>query len=155
MKTLVVDVEEAGEIITSAKIDITDSDTIETVAQRASAAAGLDVDEFIDSVNGELEAVTDKSHGKDTTVKIHRVCIELHFESNTLSHNFSANSKWSRVHRWACKQFTIARDACANLELHDGTENGPVLNESARIGSFTGCKPVWLVKPGPEQYGQQ
>lgn len=82
-----------------------------------------------------------------------RVCIDLHFESEEAKHHFPARAPWGRVHRWGCEHFDVPKDACANLELHEGSPTGPVLNDRTHIGYHKGCKTVWLVKPGPEPYG--
>jgi hypothetical protein len=84
-----------------------------------------------------------------------RVCIDLHFEAEEGKHHFPAQAKWSRVHRWGCGHFHVGADLCANLELREGGPKGPVLNEHLDIGHFKDCKIVWLVKPGPEPYGQR
>jgi len=80
-------------------------------------------------------------------------CIDLHFESEAHQHHFLPSAKWERVHRWGCKKFKIASDACTNLELHSGSPEGPALNEAKKIGHHEGCMTVWLVKPGPERNG--
>lgn len=82
-----------------------------------------------------------------------RVCVDLRFESESIVHHFAPKSTWARVHRWGCHHFHIAGDACANLELREGSPTGPALNENAELGVFAGCKTVWLVKPGPEVNG--
>lgn len=85
--------------------------------------------------------------------RLHLVCIDLHFETESKKHHFLPTSKWERVHQWGCHKFHVAADACANLELHSGSPKGPVLNESKEIGRHEGCLVVWLVKPGPEKNG--
>lgn len=87
-------------------------------------------------------------------IKLRRVCVELHFETETITRRFSPTAEWERVHQFGCKKFHVAEDACANLELHDGTADGPALNERQEIGSFERCRSVWLVKPGPEPSGR-
>ncbi len=84
-----------------------------------------------------------------------RVCIDLHFESEEAKQTFPARATWAHVHHWGCHQFDVPHDACANLELHEGAPNGPVLNDRKHIGPHHGCKTVWLVKPGPEPYGER
>ena len=84
---------------------------------------------------------------------LRRVCLELHFESDSKRAWFPTRAKWSRVHRWACHAFDIASDACAHLELREGSPTGPALNERQEIGPHAGCEIVWLVKPGPEPNG--
>jgi hypothetical protein len=86
-------------------------------------------------------------------IHLQRVCVELHFEGEAKQAQFPAQARWARVHRWGCRVFTIATDACAHLELREDTPTGPALNERQAIGPHSGCKPVWLVKPGPEPNG--
>lgn len=86
-------------------------------------------------------------------IRMRRVCVEVHFEADHKQHKFPAQAKWARVHRWACRAFEVAHDACANLELRDGAPNGPPINERQEIGPHAGCKAVWLVKPGAEPNG--
>jgi len=83
----------------------------------------------------------------------HRVCIDLHFESEQATHYFPARATWALVHKWGCRNFDVPQGACANLELHKGSASGPVLNDNSKIGQHEGCELVWLVKPGPEPYG--
>lgn len=84
-----------------------------------------------------------------------RVCVDLHFESEEAKHDFPARATWARVHHWGCRHFDVPHDACANLELHEGSPTGPVLNDRTHVGHHKGCKTVWLVKPGPEPYGSE
>ena len=86
-------------------------------------------------------------------ILLQRVCIDLHFETEAKQARFPARAKWARVHRWGCRAFTIASDACAHLELREGSPAGPALNERQEIGPHVGCEVVWLVKPGPEPNG--
>jgi len=86
-------------------------------------------------------------------IRLRRVCIELHFEGDSKQRKFPVQAKWARVHRWGCRAFTIASDACAHLELREDNPQGPAINERQEIGPHTGCKTVWLVKPGPEPNG--
>lgn len=86
-------------------------------------------------------------------IRVRRVCIELHFETEEKQKRFPVEAKWARVHRWGCRAFSIATDACPHLELREGSPQGPVINERQEIGPHSGCKTVWLVKPGPEPNG--
>lgn len=90
---------------------------------------------------------------KSLHIRTRRQCVRLHFEGEDLEHKFPASATWGRVHRFGCRQFAIADDACANLELHLGVIDGPVANERKQIGQHAGCVDIWLVKPGPESNG--
>lgn len=81
------------------------------------------------------------------------VVLEIHFEAEHNTHPFAPEDTWAAVHAWACERFHVASDACPNLELHDGSLTGGVLNEDLPIGNAEHKRLVWLVKPGPEQYG--
>lgn len=109
------------------------------------AAAGVDITNFRVPV-GEI----DFRHQK---IKVRKTCVEGHFESEVESHHFPANAPWAVVHRWGCRKFDVANDACANLELRAGSSTGAPINEHDKIGESQACKPVWLVKPGPEPNG--
>jgi hypothetical protein len=82
------------------------------------------------------------------------VCVDLRFESESATHHFLARSTWGHVFLWGTRRFRIAASAAANLEMRDGSPDGPVLNESKHIGHHEGCRTVWLVKPGPEPNGR-
>lgn len=153
MSNLLIEVEENGNVVKSSNITVLENDTVETIAQRASTELGIDLEEIIEDLNGDFILLKGKQNDKDKKIKIQRVCVELHFESKEENQKFSSNSKWSKVHRWGCRKFKIAPDACANLELREKSAEGPVINENSKIGSFTGCKEVWLVKPGAEPNG--
>ncbi|HEY6329641.1 MAG TPA: hypothetical protein VI756_09890 [Blastocatellia bacterium] len=101
----------------------------------------------------ELDSVVGGCVPHDHRIHHRRVCIELHFESEHKVHHFPSTAHWERVRLWGCKEFDVARDASANLELRARSETGPPLNESREIGHVKGCEPVWMVKPGPEPYG--
>lgn len=95
---------------------------------------------------------------KDTPIRhrvlrFHRVCINVHFETDSAYHWFPSQARWALVHRWACRHFAVANDACANLELRKSSFSGPPINERQAIGSDEDCREVWLVKPGAEQNG--
>jgi hypothetical protein len=115
-----------------------------------------DVAEVID-LDGQpasVEAITAAVEG-GKRLRIHLVCIELHYESEIATHLFPARARWASVHRWGCRHFHVAHDACAQLELRVGAANGLLLNERESIGTFEGCKEVWLVKPGAEPNGRR
>jgi hypothetical protein len=150
---LLIEIEENGVIVKSSRFAVSESDTVESVAQKASTELGIDFEEVIENINGDFSSLKAKQTDKDKKIKIRRVCVELHFEAKQDKHNFSSKSKWRRVHRWGCQHFNIARDACANLELHENSPEGAPINENSEIGSFAGCKVIWLVKPGAESNG--
>jgi hypothetical protein len=153
-----VNVEEDDGVHQTLEYDLVPTEPIETLAAKVAA----DLDEPIADIladfgsNGSAVAADtpalDVLHG---CVKVQRVCVELHFETETITHRFSPKAQWERVHLFGCKKFKVAEDACANLELHDGTVDGPALNERQAIGSFKGCRTIWLVKPGPEPNGSR
>jgi hypothetical protein len=118
------------------------------LAQKIAAILELDAEEILEELSNP-----ETLHPEHHRGKLKLVCIDLHFESDAAKHHFLASAKWERVHRWGCKKFKVASDACANLELHSGSAAGPALNESKPIGHHEGCMDVWLVKPGPENNG--
>jgi hypothetical protein len=153
-----IDVEERGSIVRSVDYEVSAADSVESVAKRLAQELGVDTDEVLadlgtNGVRFEKDKLVDECLAHGHRWRHRRVCIELHFESEQSVHHFPAGAHWRRVHRWGCKKFEVANDACVNLELREGSETGPALNEKAEIGVFPGCKTVWLVKPGPEPNG--
>lgn len=118
------------------------------VAAKIAAILELEATELLEEL--ENPEVLHPEHHRG---KLKLVSIDLHFETEEAKHHFPASARWERVHRWGCKRFRVASDACANLELHQGSATGPALNEAKRIGHHEGCLVVWLVKPGPERNG--
>jgi hypothetical protein len=118
------------------------------LAGKVASILELEAEEILEELSKPECFHPERHHG---TLKL--VCVDLHFETEEKRHHFLPKAKWERVHRWGCKYFRIAVDACANLELHSGSPEGPVLNESKEIGHHRGCLHVWLVKPGPEKNG--
>lgn len=120
--------------------------------------ADIDGRSVVELVLGEPLGVDDSIvvstlHFRHPQVRVHRQCVTLHFEGENLQHKFPATATWAQVHRFGCRKFEIASDACANLELHLHTINGPVAGERKQIGEHKGCVDVWLVKPGSEPNG--
>ena len=118
------------------------------LAQKIAAVLELEAEEILAELSNPECLHPEHHHGK-----LKLACIDLHFETESGKHHFLASATWGRVHRWGCKKFRVASDACANLELHSGSPKGPVLNEAKHIGHHEGCREVWLVKPGPEPNG--
>jgi hypothetical protein len=153
-----VDVEEGNAVVQSLVCEADPQETIEQFASKLASQIGMDTEDVLESLgtNGTSfqrhERVGECIHHGNRW-RHRRVCLDVRFESENEVHYFSPRAPWRRVHHWGCTQFKVAHDACANLELHDGSSEGPVLNEKVQIGSFAGCKTVWLVKPGPEPNG--
>lgn len=153
-----VDVEEGNTVVQSVVCEAEAEDTIEQFASKLAGQIGMDTEDVLESLgtNGTSfqrhERVGDCIHHGNRWWH-RRVCLDVRFESENEVHYFSPRALWRRVHHWGCKQFHVAHDACANLELRDGSSEGPALNEKVQIGAFPGCKTVWLVKPGPEPNG--
>jgi hypothetical protein len=155
---IILDVEEQGQVIRSVEIEAHEEESITLVTQRLAALVDLEVEEVLEDLSVDGNQVHPHStlaecNGHGHHLRHRRVCVDVRFESEEARHHFPAKAHWSRVHKWGCKKFTVAPDACANLELHENAPDGPVLNEQHEIGHFSGCKVVWLVKPGPEPNG--
>jgi len=123
--------------------------THQLLAERIAEALTLGVEELVEEFSSD-HGIYDRSRRR---CKLKLECIDVHFESESAVHHFPSRAKWKHVHFWACKKFKIAKDVSVNLELRDGSPEGPALNESKHIGRFEGCRTVWLVKPGPEPNG--
>ena len=158
---IVLEVEELDEVVRSVEIELGDDETVEAAAKRfATALNNLEFEELLEDLTvGEIQLERGQRIGAyahhGNRWRHRRACIDLHFEADEMRHHFPVQSLWSRVHRWGCEQFHVDHTLCANLELREGGPKGPVLNENLPVGCFHGCKVVWLVKPGPEPYGQQ
>jgi len=153
-----LELEEQGKVVRSVEVEAADHETISVIAQRFAEALGLQPDELLEDLSIDGKHVRPdhslrECNGHGRHFRHRRVCIDLHFETEEARHHFPAKARWARVHEWGCKKFTVAHDACANLELHEGSPDGPALNEDKEIGHFADCKVVWLVKPGPEPNG--
>lgn len=139
-------------------IQFCDDETLESLINRIEADAGVDGLSII-GIAADVQQLPDLNARlgdfkfKHPTVHVHRVCVNVHFEGDEAKHFFPVHAPWSRVHRWACRKFGVSNSTAANLELHEGSANGPVINERKEIGTGEGCKEVWLVKPGPEGNG--
>jgi hypothetical protein len=157
---ITVDVVEDGSVVRTLDYDVKPTDTVEALASRVAADLGEEADDVLASFARNRSPVSKQDRVADllkegARLKHARACVDLRFETESLTHRFAAKAKWKRVHRFGCKRFEVPNDACANLELREGAPDGPALNENAEIGSFTGCKTVWLVKPGPEPNGRR
>jgi len=119
------------------------------IAHRLAEVLELDAEELLETFVHNPESVD--HHNRHCHLDV--TCVDVHFETESKKHKFLARSIWERVHRWGCRKFKVAENVCANLELHEGRAEGPVLNESKPIGHHEGCLNVWLVKPGPERNG--
>lgn len=153
-----VQIEGPDEISRTLQFEVAEDCTIHTAAHYIAKELEIEVEDVLDDLtwNGELlrkDGVVCHHPTHTHPWKHCRVCIELHFETKQARHHFGVTQKWKAVHRWGCRHFHIAHEACPNLELREGTITGPPLNERVVIGNFKECKTIWLVKPGPEQNG--
>lgn len=138
-------------------IPINPDESVLSLAERITQYADVDGHAILEIALESIPVDTAR-HVKNCTfqhheIKLHRVCVEVHFETETAQHWFPTQAHWANVHRWACRKFEVAIDACANLELRDSAADGPPINDRNKIGHLDECKVVWLVKPGPEQNG--
>lgn len=157
--TVVVEIEQDGGELRVVELEFNDQEApliamLAPIAERT----GIPVEELILDIGvGNVQFHRDSKLGEclqhGHRWRHRRVCVDMHFESEQARHFFPARATWAHVHRWGCHRFDVPKDACANLELHEGSPSGPVLNDRIHIGRHKGCKVVWLVKPGPEPYG--
>jgi hypothetical protein len=152
-----VDVAEEGADPEVLSFQVSDLDSVTALAERVAGQLELDSSELLEALQEEHGFSRDAlvSQLPSGVLRLRRACVELHFEGEVATHRFPVRAKWARVHRWGCRHFHVAADACANLELRDGAPDGPRLNEALPIGTFAGCRPVWLIKPGAEPYGRR
>lgn len=139
-------------------IDTALTPTIRDLVAHIEKVADIDGRSVVELFLGEPLGIDDgivvsNLHFRHPEVRVHRQCVTLHFEGEELQHKFPDNATWAQVHRFGCRMFEIAKDACANLELHLHTIDGPVASERKQVGQHKGCVDVWLVKPGSEPNG--
>lgn len=153
-----LELEEDGKLARTLSCSSEPGDSLADVARRLAEQIGLEADDILPDLipGGETDSSSpvDKCLCDGHRARLRRVCLDLHFETEEKRHLFPVRAHWRRVHRWGCREFNVGRDACANLELHESAPTGPALNEAVPIGHFSGCKVVWLVKPGPEPNGR-
>jgi hypothetical protein len=131
-------------------------EAVTVIVERAILAADIGGEAFVEFL--EQDEVIVRKEVLARHLPHHRIrakisCVDVHFESDHERHLFPARAPWSLVHRWACRHFDVAHDACANLELREGASDGPPLNDANPIGSRESCVQVWVVNPGPEPFG--
>jgi hypothetical protein len=139
-------------------IDTALTPTVKDLVEHIERVADVDgrsvVELFLGEPLGTDDAIIVRDlHFRHPEVRAHRQCVTIYFEGEELQHKFPTKATWAQVHRLGCRKFNIAADACANLELHLHTIDGPVVNERKQIGQHNDCIEVWLVKPGSEPNG--
>ena len=97
--------------------------TVRELIDRIETDANIDglsiVEMALDSDASLDGAITiDTLRFKHDHLQVHRVCVEVYVEGEPARHHFPITARWAHVHRWACRKFTVAPDACANLEMH-------------------------------------
>jgi hypothetical protein len=155
---IIVEVLEGNEPRRRAQVEALEAERLATVLERVAVELGVEHAELILNIgvgdvqfdpNGTIGDVIHHGHHWH-----HRqTCVDLHFESESEKHHFSSRSTWGQVHHWGCRHFEVPAAVCANLQLHEDSPTGPVLNDRLPIGHYHGCKTIWLVKPGPEPNG--
>jgi hypothetical protein len=145
-----VELHRHGAPVETIKIECDGQPTHRHLAEKLAAVLALEAEELVEEFTEQDGGPEHRHHHS----KIKLECIEIRFETEAASHHFLARTRWKRVHHWSCKKFKIASDVSANLELRDGSPEGPPLNEAKPIGDIKGCRTVWLVKPGPEPNGR-
>jgi hypothetical protein len=157
VKQLDIELTDLGGATRHVQIPYEHSDMVKQIGDRIQETAEVDGIAVIELALG-VDAVDESRPFSDFNVTqrlgVQRVCVEVHFETESEKHWFPVLAKWATVHRWACKEFEVARDACANLELREGSPTGQPINERQPIGESRECKVVWVVKPGPEPNGR-
>lgn len=157
---ITIDLQEpTGKIIKSIEVEAEPHDSIAMAADRAAEGIGVMPEDIYENLGiGDIFFKLENTvydclrHGPRWHLRL--VCIEVHFEGDPPEKQwFSPRRKWEVVHRWACRRFHVAADACPNLVLRADSPDGGLLNENMPIGEFKGCKAVWLIAPGPEPNG--
>ncbi|HTD24069.1 MAG TPA: hypothetical protein VK738_15535 [Terriglobales bacterium] len=155
-----IEVEESNVVVAKAEREVSVNERVSDALAVVAAELDSEREALLKEIGvrddeAELTKFFSEGAGKEHSVRVRRVCIDLHFESVSAMRRFLSNETWADVHKWGCRHFHVAVDACANLELRDGSPTGPALNDRTKIGPFSGCKTVWMVKPGPEPNGEE
>ena len=152
--------EEDGQESQSVEIETEPTQILHSIADKVAKDFDTDVEDILQCLaesrghDSGNTSVAEFFGDERRSCRLRLVCITLHFEGESATRRFHASRTWREVHRWGCKRFCIAEDACPNLELRDGGVEGFLINENQKIGKVHGCKNVWLVAPGPEQNGK-
>ena len=152
------EIEEGSQVVAEVNREVSGNERFHDVLAGVSKEIDVELEHLIAELEHEGKTLETDTLVIDVAthavpLRVKRVCVDVHFESEQKPHRFLSKQTWGHVHRWACKHFNISKDACPNLELRDGGPTGPALNDKSRIGYFHECKQVWLVKPGPEPNG--
>jgi hypothetical protein len=157
--TIIIEIFEGNDSKRRTQVEASEAERIAVVLERVAAELGVEHAELISNIGVEELQFDAQAIVGDVIQHGHhwhhrRVCVDLHFESESRKHDFSSRSTWGDVHEWGCRHFDVPTMVCANLQLHADSPTGPVLNDRMHIGRYHGCKTVWLVKPGPEPNGR-
>ncbi len=156
--TIIVEVFEGSEPKRRAQVEALETERLAVVLERVAVELGVGTADLVLNIGvGDVQFDPEATVGDVIHHGHHwhhrRVCIDLHFESESKRHDFSSRSTWAQVHEWGCRHFEVPAPICANLQLHEGSPTGPALNDRLQIGHHHGCHDIWLVKPGPEPNG--
>lgn len=159
MTELHLEITETGKPIRVVHIPIDPEETLEAFSNRITQGADVDGYAVLEMAFESVVPADTSRRLRDMPMRnqeltLHRTCVEVHFETEAKRHWFPVQARWASVHRWACREFEVAADACANLELRADKADGPPINERESIGKSDECKEVWMVKPGPESNGR-
>lgn len=158
---ITIDLEDKDGQHHSATIDVSDQESLETIAIRVAEEFKIEPSEVIEGLGtddiafSKHDSVSDCTrNGKRWQCRRQQTCVEVRYQSeNPARHFFNPKNPWRVVHEWACRHFKVASAMCRDLELFAGSPTGPALNENLPIGTSHECKIVWLAKPGPEPNG--
>lgn len=157
---ITLSLDEGGQGSHSVEIETEPTEILRSIADRVAQDFDTDVEDVLQCLaetrahDSGKTSVADFFRDEHRPYRLRLVCIKLHFEGESAMRRFHSSRTWHYVHRWGCKKFNVAEDACPNLQLRDGSAEGSLINENQTIGEFHGCKNIWLVAPGPEPNGR-
>src|SRR5207302_2743368 len=127
------EIEEANQVVASATKQVSGHEPVREALTGISNQLGTDVEQLLSAISQgkrfKAEATVVDVIAHEASIRLKRVRIDIHFESEDRDHRFFASQTWEDVHKWACQHFNISTDACPNLELREGSPKGPALND--------------------------
>lgn len=125
MKVLIEVIEDQDKVIRFVECEASTEESIEDLANRIAGQLELEAEDLaadlgVNGLNFDRDSKVGDCVRHGQRWRHRRVFIDLHFESESQTHHFPPRSTWARVHRWGCRHFHVAADACVNLELREG-----------------------------------
>ena len=82
--------------------EVSEQDSVSAIAERVASRLDLDSTELLEALAEEHGLNRDAliSQLPAGHLRLRRVCVDLYFEGDTVTHKFPVRARWARVHRW-------------------------------------------------------